>query len=321
MSGRRKHRRKHREDKPEASQQPVERKGMFHRPKFLDYVIIRLSVPLGFAAIGAGLMLANLWLLGVILLYLGLGLFALDVAYEEFFRRWPMAIRVSSGITYALLIVFASHEWIFLPAPMEVTPFSNVTEYGPGSKLHDIDWLPRYSQLRVDINNPTSTDYDSFDAQLTTDLVINHLVQVGGLSQCEIEGIHGINEPAHWQHMQRNQPVGPIDDPLSEYQVIPRDKNGNAIVPFMGSDWTYRIRCDKIAAHNRLQLFGALVVINPHAYECQAPCPWPFFDSPKPAQWVTLVAEFFTSGRKRRRTVAKCKTGSTCRNGTGHVSF
>src|SRR5713226_6634460 len=49
------------------------------RPRVLDYAIIRMGVPLGIAAIGVGLMTANHFLSGIILLYLGLGLFALDI--------------------------------------------------------------------------------------------------------------------------------------------------------------------------------------------------------------------------------------------------
>jgi hypothetical protein len=282
------------------------------------HIYRRIGGPLGIAAIGIGvtLMTANRFLWGAGLLYFGLALLAADVALEPVFRTLKLRIRLLSGLVYVLLIGVGSRMWIFLPAPLEVFSSSGVVKYGPGSTLHGIEWLPRYSQLTVDIHNPTSTDYDNFDAQLTTDLVINRLVQASGLGECRVDAVHGAGEPPHWQHMHNDQPVGPIDDASWGYEVVPYDKNGNPVAPFAGADWTYRIRCDKIPANSHLVLFGALVVVNEHVYAkppCLAPCPWPFFDPPKPSKWVTLVAEFQTSGRRRTRTLVRCGTGSTCR--------
>jgi hypothetical protein len=288
----------------------------FYRPKVLEYAVIRIGVPLGFVGVGATLMTANHFLWGIVLLYMGLGMLAFDVSYEAFFRKLPKLAKVSAGVVYVVLIVIGSRLWVFLPAPLEMFSSSGATVYGSGSKLHGIEWLPRYSELTVDINNPTPLDYDNFDAQLTTDLVINHLVQATGLGECRIGAVHD-DEPPHWQHMQNNQPVGPMDDPHWGYEVVPYDKHGNPAAPFLGADWTYRIRCDKIPAKSHVRLFGALVVVNEHVYDkpgCFAPCPWPFFDPPKPAKWVTLVARFQTSGRNRTRDIARCVVGSTCRN-------
>ncbi|MGA2734547.1 MAG: hypothetical protein ABSG35_18370 [Syntrophobacteraceae bacterium] len=198
------------------------------------------------------------------------------------------------------------------PAPLEVFPDSRIVKYGPGSKFHGIEWLPRYSELSVDINNPTSTDYDNFDAQISTDLVINHMVQIGGLGECKVEGAHGFTEPPHWQHMDGDQPVGPVDDPQWGYEVIPIDENGDPILPFLGADWTYRIRCSKIPANSHLVLFGALVAVNEHVYDKPphpAPSPWPFFDPPRPAKWVTLVAIFQVSGHDYKKAIHKGSIG------------
>ena len=285
----------------------------WRRPKALNYAIIRLGVPFAIAALGIGLMMADRFSYGVALLYLGLGLFALDIAYEDFFRNRSLPLKIVAGLISAALITTISVTLIFRAAPFEVFTSSSVPRYGPGSKLHGIEWLPRYSELNVDLGNPSSTDYDDFDAEVTTDLVINHLVQTGGLGNCKLDSIHGANEPPHWQHMQGDQPVGPIDNPNWEYQVIPYDKNHKLLAPFSGADWTYRIRCDKIPANSHLTLLGALVLVNPKAYDCNAPCPYPFFDPPKPAKWVTILARFQTSGRGRVKNILRCQIGSICK--------
>jgi hypothetical protein len=282
------------------------------RPKLLEYLIVRMGVPLGIVGVGVGLMTAAYFYAGIFLLYLGLLLVAVDIAFEKFFVKWPAGLKALSGIVYVLAIAAASYFWIFTSAPLSVFANSSVDVYGPGTELHGIKWLPRYSELTVEIGNDSSTDYDNFDAELSTDLVINHLVQTEGLGECKLEGIHGAMEPAHWQHMENGKPVGSIDDPKWEYQTVPFDKNGNAIVPFNGADWTFRIRCDKIPAKSRISLFGALVVLDPRASHCIAPCSYSFFAPPQPARKVVIAAKFQTAGRNRTKVEFSCATGSQC---------
>lgn len=245
--------------------------------------------------------------------YLLIVLALAELWLEPLFARRKWLTVTLTGIIVIGLIWF-SREVVFVSAPLNMSAGSHVDIYGPGSKLHGIEWLPRYSELTVEINNPTSTDYDSFDAQITTDLAINQLIQTSGLGTCKVEGVHATEAP-HWQHMHGDRPVGAIDDPSWGYEVIPKDKHGKPIVPFYGADWTYRVRCDKILANDRIRLFGALSMVNKHMYDepgCLVPCPWPFFDPPQPAKWVKLVASFQTSGRKRSKEISRCSVGNTC---------
>jgi len=52
------------------------------RPALLDYAIVRMGLPLAVLTLGIGFMTQNLFWYGVVLIYVGLGLFALDVMYE-----------------------------------------------------------------------------------------------------------------------------------------------------------------------------------------------------------------------------------------------
>ncbi len=49
-------------------------------PKPLEYIIIRMGVPLALAALGISLMTTGWFYSGVVLLYMGLLLFAVDVS-------------------------------------------------------------------------------------------------------------------------------------------------------------------------------------------------------------------------------------------------
>jgi hypothetical protein len=230
------------------------------RPKILEYAIIRLGVPLAIVAIGVDLMRGEHSYYGVALFYLGLVLFALDVAYEKFFKRLHLSARIGIGFVFVLAIL-ASLMWIFSPAPFEVIATSNVPTYGPGSKIHGIDWQPYYSDLLFSIKNQEAFDYDNFDMEISTNLAIGDLRQLRGLSDCKIATGHQAIE-FNWQKMNGNQPVGPANNPDVSYAVGNLDKNGKLIIPVSGSDWSYRIRCDNIPANSQFDFFAALEVVN-----------------------------------------------------------
>jgi hypothetical protein len=51
-------------------------------------------------------------------------------------------------------------------------------------------WETQYSEMLFHIKNPESFDYDNFDAEISTNLVIGELRQLRGLSDCKIAGTH-----------------------------------------------------------------------------------------------------------------------------------
>jgi hypothetical protein len=278
------------------------------RPRILEYAIVRTGVPLAIVAAGAGSMTANLFIPGVILLYLGLGLFALDIAYEDFFHRLHLSIRLLLGLIYVVVIAIVSQTWIFRLAPFEIMATSSVPVYGPGSKINGIDWLPNYSDLQFYIKNPSAVDYDNFDAEISTNLVISDLRQLRVLSDCKIASTH---QPihVHSQRMIGNQPVGPVDDSNIKYQIIPFDKNGRPLLPGSeGADWSYRVRCDKIPANSQFDFFAALEVVDdsfPKVLDA------PLFEPPQPASWISITAGFQISGRNRMEAIPRCPIGMT----------
>jgi hypothetical protein len=151
------------------------------RPRLLEYAIIRMGVPLAFAAIGIGLITSNRFLSGTVFLYLGLFLFAIDAAYESFFRRLHLYISVILSVIYLAAVFVASETWVFRAAPIEIFATSSLPVYGPGTKIAGIDWRSYYSDLDLFIKNTSAIDYDNFDAEVSTDLVIADLRELDGL--------------------------------------------------------------------------------------------------------------------------------------------
>lgn len=272
------------------------------RPKVVDYTIVRLGGSLGVAGVGAGLMSANHFTIGLMVLYIGLVLFAVDIAYEEFFRRLGLFKRILGGCVYIIAIAVVSASWIFYPAPLQLAATSQVAAYGPGSKIDGIEWETRYSSLNVNLSNPSPVDYENFDAEVSTDLVIAEMKQISGLGGCSIAGVHPFVPAPHWQMMEGNTPVGPVDNPSVHYAMVPSGPDGNPIVPVAGgADWTYRIRCDRIPAKSHIEFSAALEVVNNPKDK-----PKELFGSPRAASWITLRSNFQTSGRKRSKLFSRC---------------
>jgi hypothetical protein len=279
------------------------------RPRPLDYIIVRMGVPLGLVVSGVSLIAANLFWVGVVVLYIGLLLLAWDLDYEAFFLGWPRSVRIIMGIVYLLAILIASQRWVFRPAPFETMATSRISAYGKGSNINGISWRPEYSELQFYIKNPSAFDYDNFDAEISTNLVMSGLRPLRILSNCNIAGTHQ-DTTIHWQHMVGGVPVGPADDPNFDYKVIPIDKNGKALLPPSGGDWSYRIRCDKIPAETQFDFFAALEVFNQTTPETQIGAT--VFGDPQAASWITIKAKFQTSGRDRVETVFQCAMYSYC---------
>ncbi len=116
---------------------------------------------------------------------------------------------------YLAIIVAISLKWIFVAAPLDVHAESDVPVLGQGSNVNGIEWDSRFSQLYFSVGNPTTTDYDDFEAQVSTDLVISSLKELNGLSDCTIASTHPPMQ-AHFQRYVDGKPVGPVDDPEFE---------------------------------------------------------------------------------------------------------
>lgn len=284
-------------------QNPGESPSPSSRPQLLEYAIVRLGAPLGIVTFGIGLMAANHFLSGAIVLYFGLALVAVDAAYEC--RSQLLRTRIILGIAYVIAVLLISWICIFRSAPVEVNASVDVTAYGRGSKISGISWQPHYTGLYFSIKNATGTDYDDFNSEVSTDLVIADLKQLDGLSNCDIASTHP-PQYVHVQPMTGDQPSGPADSQKAQYAVVPIGKDMKPLVPASGgADWSYRMRCDKIPAHSQSDFLAAIEVVNP------PPSP-SLFGDPKPAKWITLSADFYTSGRHRSTRIEKCQVGETC---------
>ena len=244
---------------------------------------------------------------GMALAYFGLVLLIVEVVYEPWLLRQNPAYQIACLGVIFFLSDLITIRIVLSPAPLDVQATSSVPSYGPGSNIHGIEWSSNLANFDLVVSNPSPTDYEHFDALVTTDIVIKTLRQIHGFSDCQTLGAHPTVDNPVSQYMVGGQPVGPATN--SKYQVVPLDKNGHPVnVPISGgADWTYRIICDRIPAHSQSEFFGAVEVINEPDLSSKAKAlassATPLFGAPRAAKWVLLEARFQTTlGRNRSIT-------------------
>lgn len=289
-------------DHPKEIKNTSESSELIKRPLWLEYAVIRLALFLGIAGIGVTLMFAGLFKAGVALLYLGLLVTAIDLRYEKFFRKLNLSIQFLVFLIYVIVIAFISWKWIFVPAHFQLSAVADVPHYGPKSNIDGIPWRNEYSKLGFYIINNGDIDYDNFDAEISTDLVFADMRFVHGISECKIAGLDSPTE-VHWQHLEGDVPTGPVDGAPYDYKILQIGPDGKRRVS--GTDWTYRISCNRLLPHSQLDFIAALVVVKgPPAKE--------LFGPPKAATWVSVKSHFRTSGRDRFETFSECPMRQVC---------
>ena len=251
----------------------------------------RIGLALALVASGFTLLTPAYFWIGVALFYGGVAFLAVDICTENFFRSWSTTRRIAFAITFLLVIGLFSRYWLFRPAPIEIRATSIVPIYGPDSVVNGIKWTDAYSELRFSLRNPSGTDYDDLDAEISTDLMIEAVSKVDGLASCVAAPLSG-GIPFTIQQTVGGAPVGPV-----------------AVSPPGGADQTYRIRCDKFPARSKNDFVVALSVFNPVVNGIP---PKKLYGPRKPASWFTAKLHFSTLARPRSAVISQCKMGETC---------
>ncbi len=246
---------------------------------------------------------------GAFLFYGGAAWLAFDVHQQDFFRTLGMTARLSLGLAYVAVLAWLSASWLFVAAPMEVHPESQVPTYGAGSTLNGIEWQPYYSQLNFTLKNPGTDNYDNVLLDVSTDLIIEQLRQTAGLSKCSISTASPYSAVIV-QHFENGKPVGPagingvdVNGRHWSYRVVPLFAGGK-MGPPIGTDITWKIRCDKVPSNSHVDFVAALSVLNPVGS--------PLYGPPKAANWLRVDATFQDSGRPRHLVFSRYLNGSTC---------
>jgi hypothetical protein len=265
-------------------------------PKSLwfEHVILRLGVPISAIFFGISLMAAGIFTWGVIWLTIGLLVLIGDIFYK-YARFWSRRNQVQLVASYFLIVSFICWFWIFTPAPLELSAGSNYAKYGNGSTIHGIKWEPEYSYVEISISNPSNSDYEKFDASITTDMEIAAMNKDAGLNVCQIGPANRPKQDVIAQeHDKYGNPVGTASDTIHgrHYFFSLVTPDGQEFLA-NGTDKTYRVVCDKLLARSSMTLFAATVSFNSKTNQ---------YDLGRYAKNLSVKANYEKSGRGREQS-------------------
>ncbi len=275
--------------------------------KTAEHYIRDLGIPVALVAFGAYIFGSSFWL-GFFAFFAGITLLLRGMKKESFYKKSPIARRVSWAVYVTLCVV--SLWYSFRPMRVEQFASSTLVNYGPGTEIGGIYWKPEFSEFHLNLRNDSETAYEDFDAAITTDLSIKALKEIHGISSCSV----GPSDPQFDATVQPEiggVPVGPAVTNNNDYAVVALDKDGVPIRISGGISKTYRFHCDKFLPGDEQSFVGALVVLNPFV---NGKAPARLYAYPKPASWVSTRSKFKASGRDHNADITECRMEVSCKS-------
>jgi hypothetical protein len=230
--------------------------------------LISLGIPPVFVGVGLALMVySNFFWSGVIVVYFGLGFFLVAAI-----KLRGISTRKQLYFSIGSLFFILGFSWIvFRPSPLQITMYLAGSGYKSG-EMGGINWEPEFGDLRITIENPTDRDYSDLNLSLNP----------GGHPYQVIKMVETTTAPKVEFYAEDPQaPIISLGTPSGNIPIIP---SGDRPAPL------YRIRCDKLPRHSKVEIVAAIARFNP-------PLPGPTlppkllapFVSPKE---ITLVGQF-----------------------------
>ena len=185
-----------------------------------------------------GLMLGDWFWFGVVSIYLGFALLALDVGFEPDFRnKWGPKL----SIWGVLLVVVVAFSWVivFVNGPLPVSAFATDGEYPAGYMISGISWKPQFTELDVDLTNPTDSAYQDLNIVLRPTSPVAAIAQVTDIADVSFEDKNSFS--THMLDLNLQTGVS---------KAIP--------LVLVATDAGYRVRCGRLPSHDDLKVVMAL---------------------------------------------------------------
>jgi hypothetical protein len=206
--------------------------------------LVRWLRAIGLAAVlfgWGGLVREDSFWVGAIAIYLGFAVLVLDIWFEPDFRNsWKTKVTIS-GIILLVVIAF-SWRIVFLDAPLPIAAFSTSGEYPIGTVISGIAWRPQFTELDMDIRDPTDRPYEDLNLVVRPDSAIAAIAQATGLYGVSFEDKNGVT--TH----------------LVDFDT--RTGNSKAVpLVLVATDAGYKVRCGHLPAQSSLKIVMALTDI------------------------------------------------------------
>jgi hypothetical protein len=214
------------------------------KPKRSDYRVVKWLRAAGVAAqlLGwGGLMLADWFWVGAIFIYLGFLLLAVDVAFEPGFRgKWKQKWVIWISILIAAIVFTWGVVWV--DGPLPIFAMATDGEYPSGTEIAGIKWIPEFTELNIDIENPKDRAYEDLNLLIRPNEAVAAIAQTSGISDVSFED-------------KNNLSFHVLDSNL--------DTGNSTAVPFelLATDAGYKVRCGRLGPHTHLKIVMAIADI------------------------------------------------------------
>jgi len=185
------------------------------------------------------ILFAGWFWIGVSFVYLGFFVVALDLWFEP---EVSLRLRVI-GIAIAVIMT-AAFSWgiVFVPAPLPIYALMTDGEYPAGTIISGIPWKPQFTELQVEIKNPTDRAYEDVSLVIRPTEAIAAIVQKSAIPEVTFEDSNSMA-------------MFLLDKELST------GKSRAVPVVLIATDAGYRMRCSRLPANSTIQVEIALTDI------------------------------------------------------------
>ena len=121
---------------------------------------------------------------GAVMCYVGFGLLLLDLYFEP---KLTQAGRLVLFAALGGLVITFTFGFVFVSAPLQFAAISYGSNYPPGTQIAGIKWSNKYSELHIDIENPTNYDYDDVKVVVRPDQPVVAIGQLEGTPELSFE--------------------------------------------------------------------------------------------------------------------------------------
>jgi hypothetical protein len=183
-------------------------------------------------------LLGDWFWVAVPLIYAGFAALAVDACLEPGLHgrtKWRI------GIVFVISALASLFSWgiVFVSAPLQVSAFMIDGTYPAGTNIAGISWRPEFTEVDIEITNPTSMAYDDLDVVFRPSTPIAAIAQKGNI--CPNISFDDKNHAAA--------------------HFLDIDKSGNkTAVPtiLLATDSGYRIRCPHLPENTTISIVVAL---------------------------------------------------------------
>ncbi|HTQ61598.1 MAG TPA: hypothetical protein VMI32_15340 [Candidatus Solibacter sp.] len=179
---------------------------------------------------------------GVIIVYFGFAFLLAECIWDRviYSRPYQLQLAAIAAVFFFATLFTVTVVTVWLPLDIFVT--GSNAQYPLGIVVGDIEWNPKFYPVTIDILNNSNYNYYDLDLVAMTDKPIAKITQISGSCHLSFENANPLLNPSLGFSHQGQLTALPIVE--------------------IASDDGYRIHCDRMLSHSRLEVVIAVASVN-----------------------------------------------------------